>query len=68
MKGRNPTIDQQIYHAIFCAVEIGSRDAFVWPMKNIRQRAVLEAFEQLQEKTRKRIPVRKIVTDDGVEF
>jgi hypothetical protein len=56
------------YHAIFCAVEIGSRYAFACAMKNIRKRAVIEAFEHLQEETRKRIPVRKIVTDDGVEF
>ncbi len=37
-------------------------------MKNILQRAVIEAFEQLYEKTKKRIPVKKIITDDGVEF
>ena len=56
------------HHAIFCAVEIGSRYAFACPMKNIRQNAVIEAFEKLHEHTRKRIPVRKIVSDDGVEF
>ena len=37
-------------------------------MKNILQRAVIEAFEQLYERTKKRIPVKKIITDDGVEF
>ena len=56
------------YHAIFCAVEIGSRWAFVCPMKNIRHEAVLDAFEKLHEATRKRNPVLRIITDEGAEF
>lgn len=56
------------FKAVFCAIEVGSRWAFVCPMKNIKTKAVLAAFEGLCDATKKRNPVKRIVTDDGVEF
>ena len=56
------------YHAIFCAVEIGSRWAFACAMKNIREEAVIDAFNKLYAATRKRLKMRRIITDEGVEF
>ena len=56
------------YHAIFCAVEIGSRWAFCVPMKNIREEAVIDAFNKLYEASEKLIPMKRVVTDEGVEF
>ena len=56
------------YKAVFCAIEVGSRWAFVCPMKNTQTRAVLAAFEGLCDATKKHNPVKRIVTDDGVEF
>jgi transposase InsO family protein len=56
------------YHAIFCAVEIGSRWAFCMPMKNIREEAVIDAFDKLFKASKKLIPVQRVVTDEGSEF
>ena len=55
------------YKAIFVAVDIGSRYVYARAMKNIRETAVIETFEDFL-KTVKPKNVRGIVNDQGNEF
>ena len=57
------------YHAIFVAVEIGSRFAFTRACKNIRDAQVKESFRQLCREAKARgMGLNYIVTDKGSEF
>jgi transposase InsO family protein len=38
------------------------------PMKNIREEAVIDAFNKLYEASKKLIPMKRVVTDEGSEF
>jgi transposase InsO family protein len=55
------------YHAIFVAINIGSRYVYAKAMKNIQEATVIETFNEFA-KTIKLKHIKGIVSDKGVEF
>ena len=55
------------YHAIFVAINIGSRYVYAKAMKNIQEDTVIETFNDFAKKIKRR-HIKGIVSDKGVEF